>query len=85
MVKHEKKGARPERKLGMGLCLAPNHLYFLSRTILENQIYFSQTNCSWSMERSSQVSIATFGPRIPGSNPSWFAISNSNQKLSIYK
>ena len=32
---------------------------------------------------SSMVSIAAFGPCDRGSNPSWFALSNSNQKLSF--
>ena len=31
------------------------------------------------MERSSMVSISAFGPRDPGSNPGWFADSNSNK------
>ena len=35
------------------------------------------------MECSSMVSIATFGPGDPGSNPGWFAVMNSNQKLSF--
>ena len=35
------------------------------------------------MERSSMVSIAAFGPGDPGSNPGWFAASNSNGKLSF--
>ena len=38
---------------------------------------------SWSV--CSMVSIATFGPGDLGSNPSWFAVSNSNQKLSLVK
>ena len=29
------------------------------------------------------VSVAAFGPRDPGSNPCWFPVSNSNQKLSF--
>ena len=29
------------------------------------------------------VSTATFGPVDRGSNPDWFAVSNSNQKLSF--
>ena len=37
------------------------------------------------LECSSMVSIAALGPRVPGSNPGWFAISNSNQKLSFHK
>ena len=36
-----------------------------------------------SMEHSLMVSVATFGPGDPGSNPSHFAVSNSNQKLSF--
>ena len=36
-----------------------------------------------SMECSSMVSVAAFGPRDPGSNPGWFAVSNSNLKLSF--
>ena len=35
------------------------------------------------MECCSMVSIAAFGPEDPGSNPGWFAISNSNQTLSF--
>ena len=31
------------------------------------------------------VSIAAFGPGDPGTNPSWLAVSNSNQKLSSHK
>ena len=29
------------------------------------------------------VSIAAFGPGDPDSNPGWFAVSNSDQKLSF--
>ena len=29
------------------------------------------------------VSAAAFGPRDPGSNPGWLAVSNSNEKLSV--
>ena len=29
------------------------------------------------------VSIAAFGPGDPSSNPGWFAVLNSNQKLSF--
>ena len=29
------------------------------------------------------VSIAAFGPGHQGSNPGWFAVSNSNRKLSF--
>ena len=36
-----------------------------------------------SMECSSIVSIATFGYIDPGKDPGWFAVSNSNQKLSF--
>ena len=36
-----------------------------------------------SMECSSIVSIAPFGPGDPGSNPGWFAVSSSDQKLSF--
>ena len=32
---------------------------------------------------SSIISIAAFGPGDPGSNPDWFSVSNSNQKLSF--
>ena len=32
----------------------------------------------WSMECGSMVSIASLGPGDPGSNLSWFAVSNSN-------
>ena len=35
----------------------------------------------WSMECSSKVSVAAFGPGDPGSNPGWFAVSNSNKKI----
>ena len=35
------------------------------------------------MECSSMVSIAAYGPRDLGSNPGWFAVSNSSQKLSF--
>ena len=35
------------------------------------------------MECSSIVSIATFGPGDPGSNPGWSVVSNSNKKLSL--
>ena len=31
------------------------------------------------------VSIAPFSPGGSGSNPSWFAVSNSNRKLSVAK
>ena len=31
------------------------------------------------------VSIAAFGLGDPGSNPGWFSVSNSNQKLSFHK
>ena len=31
------------------------------------------------------VRIATFGPEDPGSNPGWFAGSNSNLKLSFHE
>ena len=30
------------------------------------------------------VSTAAFGAGDPGSNPGWFAVLNSNQKLSFY-
>ena len=36
-----------------------------------------------SMECNSMVSMAAFGHGDPGSNPGWFAISNSNPKLSF--
>ena len=36
-----------------------------------------------SIECSSIVSIAAFGPGDPGSNPGWFAVLNSNRKLSF--
>ena len=39
----------------------------------------------WSMECSSMVSVAAFGLGDPGSNPGWFAVSNSNRKLSFHK
>ena len=29
------------------------------------------------------VSVATFGPGYSGSNPGWFAVLNSNKKLSV--
>ena len=29
------------------------------------------------------VTLVTFGPGDPGSNPGWFAASDSNQKLSF--
>ena len=35
------------------------------------------------MECSSMVSIAGLCPGDPGSNPGWFAVSNSNWKLSF--
>ena len=35
------------------------------------------------MECSSMASIAAFGPGDPGSDPGWFAVSNSNQKLGF--
>ena len=35
------------------------------------------------MECSSMASIAPFGPGDPGSNPGWFAVLNSNKKLSF--
>ena len=35
------------------------------------------------MECSSIVSIAAFNPKDPGSNPGWFAVSNSNRKLNF--
>ena len=31
------------------------------------------------------VSIVTIGPGDPGSNPGWFAVSNSNQKLTFHE
>ena len=34
---------------------------------------------------SSLISLSAFGPGGPGSNPGWFAVSNSNQKLSFHK
>ena len=36
-----------------------------------------------SMECSSMFSVAAFGPRDLGSNPDWFAVLNSNRKLSV--
>ena len=36
------------------------------------------------MECSSMASIAPFGPGDPGSNPGWFAVLNSNKKLSFH-
>ena len=33
------------------------------------------------MKCSSMVSIAAFHPRDPGSNPGWFAVSNSNSSM----
>ena len=38
-----------------------------------------------SMECSSMVSISTFGPGDPGSNPGWFTVSNSSQRLSFHE
>ena len=29
------------------------------------------------------VRVAAFGPRDPGSEPGWFAVSNSKKKLSV--
>ena len=29
------------------------------------------------------ASVALFGPADPGSNPGWFAVLNSNKKLSV--
>ena len=31
------------------------------------------------------VSVDTFGPGDPGSNPGWFAVPNSNQKWSFHE
>ena len=31
------------------------------------------------------VNIAAFGAGDPGPNPGWFAVSNSNRKLSFYE
>ena len=36
-----------------------------------------------SMDCSSMASIATYNPGDPGLSPTWFAISNSNRKLSV--
>ena len=38
-----------------------------------------------STECSSMVSVAAFDPQDPGSNPGWFAVSNSNRKWSFHK
>ena len=38
-----------------------------------------------SMECNSMVSIAAFGHRDRGSNPGWFTVLNSNQKLSFHE
>ena len=37
-----------------------------------------------SMECSSMISLASLGPGDPGSNPGWFAVLNSNKKLSLH-
>ena len=37
------------------------------------------------MDSSSMVSVAALNPRDPGSNPGWFAVSNSTQNLSFHK
>ena len=31
------------------------------------------------------VSLATFGPGDPGSNPGWFAVLNLNQKFNFHE
>ena len=37
------------------------------------------SNKKYKIECSSMVSKATLGPQDPGSNPGWFAISNTNE------
>ena len=37
------------------------------------------------MKCGSMVSIALFGPGVPGSNPGWFFVSNSDQKMSFHE
>ena len=48
-------------------------------------IIFSIFYFSMSMDFSSIVSVATFCPEDPGSNPGRFAVLNSNPKLSFHK
>ena len=43
----------------------------------------SKETTKGSMECSSMVSVAAFGQGDLGTNPSWFTVSNSNQKLSF--
>ena len=50
--------------------------HFPSNNYKYNQIVNKLNN--WSIECSSMVSIAFFGPGDPGSNLGWFAVSNSN-------
>ena len=49
------------------------------QTIIPNFKHLTQ---NLSMECSSMVSVAAHCPRDLGSHPSWFAVSNSNKKLS---
>ena len=37
------------------------------------------------MECSSMFGVAAFGPGDPDSNTGWFALSNSNRKLSFHE
>ena len=87
------KGAPPPAWLsGWKLCGHwQNHKSFLDlkheipKYNIRLELHERQLSQKKSMECSSMVSIAAFGPRHSGSNPSWFAVSNSNKKLSFHE
>ena len=55
---------------------------FICQYFLDILVIF-QIQIKASMECSSMVSMAAFGPEDFGSNPGWLAVSNSNKKQSI--
>ena len=55
--------------------------YLNSQCVLGNLPFWN----SKLMECCSMVSVAAFGPGDHGSNPGWFAVLNSNLKLSLHK
>ena len=55
------------------------YLLCQGRAHFDKYFYFPmKSKQSFAMECISMVIKAAFGPRDPGSNPGWFAISNSN-------
>ena len=61
-------------------------IYVLAKLSTQVQVYGPSglTSLGLSLVCITIVSIVAFGPQDPGSNPDWFTVSDSNQKLSFY-